>query len=556
MYGTILAAAQALDPNRSWSAGRARAWQAFAAWPPDVFALTSVLIEETGLHRFAASPAPGKQWPPVDDWYDQLEALADLWQGWARLDWPIGDPCPSAVAKLVQSFEPLLGTALHDLARGSDWQAVGAVLTLHHAADQACAGLAIYPQTSAYDRQANHLLKWTGSLARLPTDMVRVLPKFRTPQVGITPRSLSLHAAIDRSGLDVECLLEPDICDRRLERFNLLLLPWPLEVRPTAFHPVERPGQALAARVSNSRFFEFEPHARLPLAELKEAIRASQERIGPVHAVVLPENAVHEDELEGVYACLSELGVGVLLAGVRAHDRNFARLAVAKKQGRWHGYDQDKHHRWCLDEEQIRSYHLGAALHPAYRWWESIALSERCANLLIANGWLTICHLICEDLARAGPGADLVRAIGPSLVVALLLDGPQLAARWPGRYASVLADDPGSSVLTLTALGMAERSRPSGTAPSRTVALWKDPRTGARELELAPGATGLFLSLCVNWTEEFTADGRSDRRSAAQLVFGGVEQVRVTAPATVRRKVSTGPRKRVRKRAGAGKERS
>ena len=53
--------------------------------------------------------------------------------------------------------------------------------------------------------------------------------------------------------------------------------------------------------------------------------------------------------------------------------------------------------------------------------------------------------LICEDLARQDPAADLIRAVGPNLVIALLMDGPQLNGRWPARYASVLAEDPGSS---------------------------------------------------------------------------------------------------------------
>lgn len=75
--------------------------------------------------------------------------------------------------------------------------------------------------------------------------------------------------------------------------------------------------------------------------------------------------------------------------------------------------------------------------------------------------------LVCEDLARQDPAADLIRAVGPNLLIALLMDGPQLSGRWPARYASVLAEDPGTSVLTLTSLGMAERSRPiiqSGSA--------------------------------------------------------------------------------------------
>ena len=62
--------------------------------------------------------------------------------------------------------------------------------------------------------------------------------------------------------------------------------------------------------------------------------------------------------------------------------------------------------------------------------------------------------------AEPEPAAELIRAVGPNLLIALLMDGPQLSNRWPARYAAVLAEDPGTSVLTLTSLGMAERSRP------------------------------------------------------------------------------------------------
>ena len=76
------------------------------------------------------------------------------------------------------------------------------------------------------------------------------------------------------------------------------------------------------------------------------------------------------------------------------------------------------------------------------------------------------------------------------LVIVGLLDGPQLASRWSARYASVLADDPGSSVLTLSSFGMVERSRPEGREASRVIALWKDSTTGVREIPLEPGAHG------------------------------------------------------------------
>jgi hypothetical protein len=131
-------------------------------------------------------------------------------------------------------------------------------------------------------------------------------------------------------------------------------------------------------------------------------------------------------------------------------------------------------------------------------------------------------------LCRQDPIAEVMRSVGPNLVVALLMDGPQLAARWPARYASVLADDPGSSVLTLTSLGMCLRSR-STTAPagpaSRVVALWKDKIYGSREISLEKDKVGCVLSLSCEAREEFTADGRSDGGWTQVPVFSGVFQV-------------------------------
>lgn len=42
------------------------------------------------------------------------------------------------------------------------------------------------------------------------------------------------------------------------------------------------------------------------------------------------------------------------------------------------------------------------------------------------------------------------------------------------------------------------------------VALWKDARTGTKELELPSGASALMLNLSVEYDQEWTADGRGD----------------------------------------------
>jgi hypothetical protein len=121
---------------------------------------------------------------------------------------------------------------------------------------------------------------------------------------------------------------------------------------------------------------------------------------------------------------------------------------------------------------------------------------------------LVLVALVCEDLAQNDDIAQLIRSVGPTAVTVGLLDGPQLASRWSARYASVLADDPGSSVLTLSSFGMVERSRPEGRDASRVIALWKDPTTGVREIPLEPGAHGVLLTVSFDRATRYAADRR------------------------------------------------
>jgi hypothetical protein len=159
-------------------------------------------------------------------------------------------------------------------------------------------------------------------------------------------------------------------------------------------------------------------------------------------------------------------------------------------------------------------------------WWEHVDLSDR-RLLFVSLPALVLSVLICEDLARPDPVGDLVRAVGPNLVIALLMDGPQLRGRWPERYAMALADDPGSSVLSLTSLGMSELSRPAqGASRSRIIALWKD-RTGtSNEIELPSGCGGIVVTLSFQSEEEWSADGRRDHGTAVFPTLSGVHGVR------------------------------
>jgi hypothetical protein len=145
--------------------------------------------------------------------------------------------------------------------------------------------------------------------------------------------------------------------------------------------------------------------------------------------------------------------------------------------------------------------------------------------------------LVCEDLAQIDHVADIIRSVGPTVVITPLLDGPQLSSRWAARYASVLADDPGSAVLTLTSFGMVQRSRPHGREPVPVVALWKDSVRGIREIRLEAGAEGILLTFCGDRSTRRTADGRWPVDNATHYFDVAVHQVRagnasVRAPAS------------------------
>jgi len=87
---------------------------------------------------------------------------------------------------------------------------------------------------------------------------------------------------------------------------------------------------------------------------------------------------------------------------------------------------------------------------------------------------------------------------------------------------SELAKHSGSSVLTVTSLGMAERSvdLKNPEAPrSRDVALWKDGVKGAQTIPLPGKAQGIILRLQVEYREEFCADGRGDHQTTSYAVL-------------------------------------
>lgn len=505
-------------------------WDELPTWPPDVFALANLILDHTEAYRFAVSPHGGRRWPPTTDWNQRVQAAGQEWRLVARPGRT--DRIPQEVLEQWEILNRHRETPLSDLRHARAEGLCSAFLTLHAMADEACCWLGTRSDDS-FERHAWRLMAEHGSLSRISPARVRIVPKTNFPGKGITIRSFSRYLGLSYESVELhwrkfESTLAPleTIADRY--SFNAVLLPWPYRIEASAFRPVEGPLQNMDSEAYG--FFEFAPDAPLDLSHVARLLEKAIEEAERVDALILPEAAVEPHELYPLEGLLAEHGVRYLFAGVREKagtdslGRNYLHLGVHSGPG-WKCFEQTKHNRWCLDGNQIRQYHLTRALEPSKLWWEGIDLPERTVEIIDVGGSATTVPLICEDLARLDEVSDLLRRLGPTIIIAVLLDGPQLSGRWSGRYASVLADDPGSAVLTLTSYGMAARSRPPGKPPSRVVAMWNDPHTGLHELELGRGASGILLTASEGMTHGWTADGR--RHHTPQLVLSEIRQLRV-----------------------------
>ena len=521
-------------------------------WPPDVLALTEVILERTSAYRFALSPPRDNEWPPrgVPGWADAVADAGRRWGGWAE---EREGPLPELVEqewRVIRAGEDVL---LTDLTEANEWRLCEALLTLHAIADEACAGLGVALDASdrvgfVYRARGRELLATTGSLTRISVDRLRVLPRLRTPPNGTSMRALSRYASIQRPGVDVRW---NKVLGRRLggaprdKGVNRLLLPWPLRVRESDFRPL--PGLVDGLSSDAYGFFEFAPTERLDLDLVDRVLVAARDEVDQVDVVVLPESAVADDEIDGLEAVLGDHGVFGLITGVRGRPeeaskfaRNVVHVGVATGDY-WVHIRQDKHHRWTLDQGQIDQYHLGGALHPHVRWWEAIEVPERSVQIVEVGEGATVVSLVCEDLAQIDDVADVLRSVGPMILITPLLDGPQLSSRWTARYASVLADDPGSTVVTLTSYGMARRSRPNGYEPSSVIALWKDPVRGVREIPLEPDAHGVLVSASADRATRRSSDGRRPVQNGSEFFDVSVYQVRAASSGSGRHRTPAGP---------------
>ena len=443
-----------------------------------------------------------------------------------------------------------------------------AVMELMACADEACSGLGFLPSVEWRKGDLATECLWqfflrtqTGKLPleyahsltiQVDPDKVCVMPKALTPGVGCTLRSLSHHVALLPGRGTVRTSWHLAVASAKStgcrpnggEALNILAVPFPYAIHGTDFVRAPSPTNPAAGYFELQQRWLEPSSTQSGLEELvhlvENLIDEAQREVGRIHLVVFPEAALTRvltlklaEGLATRYPTLEAVISGTIdpiigQDGLQRFRNNA--ISVELIDGRIAAeLIQHKHHRWRLDRDQIENYGLAHELDPRLDWWENLDVDQRQLSFVLnRRNWVRTV-LICEDLARFDPVLPAINAIGPNLVIALLLDGPQLSTRWPARYATVLADDPGSAVLSLTSLGMVERARKRGVDFRRVVGLWKDPSGQTKELELPENHHGLVLTLTLRDSTQWTMDRRSDDGMSTHLTLSGVRSVRTTS---------------------------
>jgi hypothetical protein len=497
-------------------------------WPPDAFAIASTILKRGGAYREVANAWPPNGYKNTDDWHTFVTAISEEWRNACEQN----SPWPVQVEEWWNTVIASSRVATNRIA--SDQNLLHALVGIVAASDQACHGLGFNSANKESpilaDRATRNLSTRDTLCEQIDPSRTRVMPKAHNPVSGMTIRSLTHNLALwDR--LEVTPSWDNVTLSAVKKEINLLLLPWPLKITPRAFKQASnRYGLHLPERVD---LFEYSiPFQDVDVERIEMLLQVARQNVGNIHMVVLPELSMSSAQFKLLQKKVQlELEVPLLIAGIGG--ANIGKLGSNKVaisiDAESEPLTQSKHHRWRIDFEQAKTYGIGHCL-PKRKdygaWWEAIHIEERVCRFFNANDWMTFCVLICEDLARQDPLSEMVRSVGPNLVIALLLDGPQIADRWPAHYATVLADDPRSSVLTLTSAGMVDLSRSQFGGGPRSVGLWKDAISRKnQQLVLEPNSEALVLKLKEETREEWTVDGRNDGGKTDYLRLGGIYQI-------------------------------
>lgn len=558
-----------MSPGPSGDENDIAPWSRVPVFPPDLFAVTGYLCQVGGVVSYFE---PSLYRVPEGDYHftlsrkdrDAVDIAARRWRKRSEGKKPENElPCLVRFLweKLIGFWnEPLTPGSYMDNSTGEPAQWWKYALMLHMIADIACNRvlrdkikkygkssfenwiLAHYDLLELEANERNKEFRPPASLTHMiDTAVVCVLPKMRVPPVGATLRNASRNLALLPGRGEVRChwynIGKNDVPSEDDETLDVLLIPEPRSIQACSFE-AEDNGDEPRAKLHHNKWNWENFHlrqdwigsskARYQFVEnCKKLLIKAREETRRVNAVILPEYAVDYNLFDLLCGKLKKIepNLEFMIAGSSSNCHGEEGKHVVTRL--WHDQDKPdsystksrrKHHRWRMDRGQIENYGLSAVLNPKVpNWWETTPLGRRELHFYRFRKASAFSVLICEELARSDPCHGILRSVAPNLIFALLLDGPQIKQRWPAQYASNLADDPGSSVLTFTSYGLIDRSNRQGKfGTNHCIAMWKDDGGNFVEIPMPSGSgpRGVLLSLWPEHTRDITITGkRSEERS-------------------------------------------
>lgn len=554
-------------------------WSSIPRSPEDVFAAVGMLLESSGTLSFfgVASGKPHKDFPKLALANDDLEECTAIGKAWN--DNPTMAPAEAQnlwsalldygrfpLSYQAYRFNPI---ASRKSTQNYWWSIAFKLFVL---SDVACNNVGFAPASKGSSSLDEEM--WSFSIQALASssvdtssasigksfllpsslapqadaDVVCVKPKSLIPRVGSGTRVFSSNLALlpPRGLVRTQWIVGPENSGAKSDSgLNILALPFPyrfsedeFDVKEIAIGPNEKPVTVFKLKQS---WLEDEPFAQFLRDTAEMLTECSQGKGRTIHGIVLPELALNKERfgefaefvksqnpsLEFIVSGTSENCESDPVEGNYVWTRRF----IPQSSGRHEKSDayievsQSKHHRWNLNGEQIKGYSLdykGSNGLSEASHWENFAGRPRELNFVAYRRKSVFCSIVCEDLARSEPCHEIIRAVGPNLIFALLMDGPQIEQRWGAKYASLFSDDHGCAVMTLSSLalvGLSQRTQPPDRV-NHSVLYFRSPEMSeAISVKTDVPGTGVLLRL----TPDRDREGGEFRRR--ETIYGRMKEV-------------------------------
>lgn len=364
-------------------------------WPPNAFVVCAKFLDVTGVYKRIVASQKDSPWTGRNR--EQVIALGQCWSDFCLSDTNKNPTLPhNNLLELIYSIFKPAKTRQNLKELMDDTKFVTDLLTLLLAADESFKdidtdilksnSIASQMITSSIEKVERYDERFNLSASQESYGTVHY--KHFVCQSGISLNSLSHKLAYVRPDIITKYVQRRATPDSR-ETLNLMIFPWPKIVKDEYFNSIE--DQSALKMDEEFGFFEYSHQEPFDFDTVVATIdKARAQNDTEIDLVVFPECAMSAHNANLLASTLYEhyrktanldncptLVTGIFKEGgkdkyganaLSVHYATQSRLNRALTLPK--SMEQHKHHRWFLDEGQIKNYKLLDELCSHKKWWE------------------------------------------------------------------------------------------------------------------------------------------------------------------------------------------